>query len=270
MQISEIVTASRILLTPITPCSGLHHLVFLFPTLPFSTYSVQFLLTQHQIMLFFSGTLYCLHSETLPLLITAAFLLIDQLPAAHANRDTSGLHRPHLLKTGFHATSCLILTTSVAVSGHNPIIFCRNWEGASEEKRCTPCVICDEKLRATSYHFRRKSVTLRHRLSLPEKPLNDSTDLLVIKRQVWPLPLPPPSNTQLANNQSNVHSSRVGNPALYILNSTCLTVLLVHARGDSVVRQQKLQSESNFHPCRYLSLIHFLIQVRNKHFVQSH
>ena len=78
--------------------------------------------------------------------------------------------------------------TSVAVSGHNPIIFCRNWEGASEEKTCTPCVICDEKLRATSYHFRRKSVTLRHRLSLPEKPLNDSTDLLVIKRQVWPLP----------------------------------------------------------------------------------
>lgn len=160
--------------------------------------------------------------------------------------------------------------TSVAVSGHDPIIFCRNWEGASEEKRCTPCVICDEKLRATSYHFRRKSVTLRHRLSLPGKPLNDSTDLLVIKRQVWPLPLPPPSNTQLVNNQSNVHSSRVGNPVLYILNSTCLTVLLVHARGDSVVWQQKLQSESNFHPCRYLSLIHFLIQVRNKHFVQSH
>ena len=150
-------------------------------------------------------------------------------------------------------------TPQVAVSGHDLIIFHRNWEGAWEEKRHTPCVIYDEKLRATNYDFRRKSVTLRHRLSLPEKLLNDSRDLLVIKRQVRPLPLPPPSSTQLVNNQSNVHSSVVGNPVLYILNFTCLTVLLIHARGDSVVWQQKLQSESNFHPCRYLSLIHFLI-----------
>ena len=40
MQISEIVTANRTLLTPITPCSGLHYLAFLFPALPFATYSI--------------------------------------------------------------------------------------------------------------------------------------------------------------------------------------------------------------------------------------
>lgn len=192
-------------LLPVQACIILFF--FSFPALPFSTYSIWFLLTQYLNDTFLLWILYCPHSETLPLLITAAFLLIDQLPAAHANRDTNGLHPPHLLKTGFpHATPCLILTTSVAVSGHDPIIFCRNWEGASEEKRCTPCVICDEKLRATSYHFRRKSVTLRHRLSLPEKPLNDSTDLLFLwSRGKYDPTLPPPSNTQLVNNQSNVH-----------------------------------------------------------------
>ena len=103
---------------------------------------------------------------------------------------TSGLHRPHLLKTGCHANPCVILThpkwQSVATI---PLSFTeieKEPEKKEEERR----VICDEKLRATNYDFRRKSVTLRHRLSLPEKPLNDSRDLLVIKRQVCPLPLP--------------------------------------------------------------------------------
>ena len=118
--------------------------------------------------------------------------------------------------------------------------------------------------------FRWQSVTLGHRLSLPEKLLNDSADSLVTKRQAWPLPLPPPSNTQLVNNLSNIPSSQVGNPVLYILNSKSLKMILFfHARGDSVVLQQKPQSESNFHPCRWLGLIHFLTQVRTKHFAQS-
>ena len=138
MQISEIVAASRTLLTPITPCSGLHHLAFLFPALPFATYNIQFLLTQHQMTLFFSGILYSLHSESLPLLITAAFLLMDQLPAACANRGISGLHQPHLLKMGFHATPCIILTHPKWQSVATISLSFTEIEKEPEKKRDTP------------------------------------------------------------------------------------------------------------------------------------
>lgn len=106
--------------------------------------------------------------------------------------------------------------------------------------------------------------------SINQKAAEDSGDLLVTKRQVWPPPLPPPSNIQLVNNYSNILFSRVGNPVLYILNSTCLKMkLFLHTRGDSTVWQQKLQLESSFHPCGWLGLIYLLNQVRTKHSVQS-
>ena len=98
----------------------------------------QFLLTQHQLTLFFSGILYSLHSETLPLLITAAFLLMDQLPAACANRGISGLHQPHLLKMGFHATPCIILTHPKWQSVATISLSFTEIEKEPEKKRDTP------------------------------------------------------------------------------------------------------------------------------------
>lgn len=191
MQISEIVTASRTLLTPITPCSGLHHLVFLFPALHFppTTFNSYWLSTRRHFSSLESSTVsiarLCHCWSQLPSFSSITNCLQHvQIGVPAASTDPISSRRDAMPT---HVSFSHTPSGSQWPRSHYLSQKLRRSLRRKEEERS---IICDEKLRATNYDFRRKSVTLRHRLSLPEKPLNDSRDLLVIKRQVCPLPLP--------------------------------------------------------------------------------
>lgn len=102
MEISDNVTATRTLLTPIIPSSVSHPLVSVFCSASF--YLQHSILTQHQTTFFFSRILCHLYSETPPFLITAAFLSIsDCLQHVKIGVPVASIY-PISSKSGCHAT----------------------------------------------------------------------------------------------------------------------------------------------------------------------